>query len=71
MDRSLKVKPYNNTIVLDNNSIEINCDISRTQPNIEYLLQPEKANKNICYQFRCNLHIRSGKVIETSLILIW
>lgn len=47
IDRSLKLKPYNNTIVLVNNSNDINCEISLTQPNIEYLLHPEKANNII------------------------
>ena len=47
IERSLKLKPKNNTIVLVNNSKDINCDISRKQPNIEYLLNPSKANNII------------------------
>ena len=47
---SLKLQIKNNNIVVQINSKDINCDIIRIQPNMEYLLLPENAdniNNNI------------------------
>ena len=42
---SLKLQIKNNNIVVHINSKDINWEIIRIQPNIEYLLLPENADK--------------------------